>query len=230
MFTNQQHRSSMAGNGFHLFFLCLSFTVLTLVVCPATATAENTYSVVSEFEEVPVRSGKGTEYKILALLKNGEAITSLEEDVYWIKARTSTGKEGWVLKRYLSSTSSPDDALTLPNTKPQTTEQPEKTSPSQNQSVKAIVAETTGRPTPSPAQQPHPQQQRESLNPVQIEQSAGNELVELKNKLVALDNENKKLREDKRIEWFLAGGGVFFIGWLLGLISSKVRRRRPSLL
>ncbi len=56
------------------------------------------------------------------------------------------------------------------------------------------------------------------------------ELKELKAQLAITVKENEKLREDQRINWFLAGGGTIIIGWLLGLISCHTRKRKPSLL
>ena len=40
-----------------------------------------------------------------------------------------------------------------------------------------------------------------------------------------LAEKNEKLADARMIKWFLAGGGVFFLGWLIGRISRKKRSR-----
>lgn len=216
------------------YALLLFLAILPAWIAPVTSAAE-TYSIVSDNEEVPVRSGQGTEYKILALLKNGETVTSLEETEYWIRIRTSTGREGWMLKRYLSSVPSIDNQLSLPiqnNTSnasnaSNASSDPLKTGAPLNEAVPAsplpifkVATEKTGA-REMEGQIPH----IESVQKGQIR-----EIEELKNKLAAVTKENEELRQDEQIKWFLAGGGVLVVGWILGLISGKTRKRKPSLL
>lgn len=206
-------------------FLNLRFILLLSLLAYAPTAAAATYSVSNE-AEVPVRSGKGTEFKILSLLKDGETVLSLEEDAYWIRVRTQTGREGWVLKRYLSTTPSADDAFSLPSSNV-TNEQSEKVSPpseptpSTLQPAAEVVAET-----------PPPNQPESTDFPLLNEQprEQDQELEKLRNKLAEVTMENRMLREDERIKWFLAGGGVLIIGWIIGLITCKSGRRKPSLL
>ena len=40
-----------------------------------------------------------------------------------------------------------------------------------------------------------------------------------------LRNKNEKISDSRMIKWFLAGGGVFFFGWIIGKISRKKRSR-----
>ena len=102
-------------------FLHLLLIPLPFLIC-ATAAATDLYSVVSD-SEVPVRSSQGTASKVLTLLQNEETVTALEDAGSWIKIRTATGNEGWMLKQYLSSAPSVDDAFTLPTKNNQTSKQ-----------------------------------------------------------------------------------------------------------
>jgi SH3 domain protein len=43
--------------------------------------------------------------------------------------------------------------------------------------------------------------------------------------VTALREKNDKLAESRMIKWFLAGGGVFLFGWIIGKISRKKRSR-----
>ncbi|PXF55760.1 MAG: hypothetical protein C4B57_01790 [Deltaproteobacteria bacterium] len=56
------------------------------------------------------------------------------------------------------------------------------------------------------------------------------ELQELKHKYAVAKQENEHLRDNSIIKWFLAGGGLVIAGWIVGLITTRSRKRRSSLL
>lgn len=226
MFINQKKNLAAALTGiFPILHIVIS--LLALLAIATTATAADSYLVSNE-GEVPVRSGQGTEYKILSLLQNGEKVVSLEEDGYWIKVRTVTGREGWMLRRYLSSSTPPIvDAFSLSTNNNQPTEHAEEPSPVAEQKPNTAEPETRILPEIITPLQPE--------NPplLLIEQKLKDqdkELEELRGKLASVTLENKELQENERIKWFLAGGGILVIGWLIGLITCRSRKRKPSLL
>ena len=59
--------------------------------------------------------------------------------------------------------------------------------------------------------------------------AAQSRIKELESKLETLTQANKQLRSRDALHWFLAGGGVLLIGWLLGRITLKSRRRSSLL-
>jgi len=235
MVTTKKQKQATALTGLFLF-LHLLLIPLTFLICATAATATGTdlYTVVSD-SEVPVRDGQGIKYKILTHLQNEETVTALEDAGSWIKIRTATGSEGWMLKQYLSSTPSVDAAFTLPTKNDQKSEQPAppaKATPAGEQNIhtppksEAQVPSKKTEPLPSEITNSLPTKQM--LNAPEIETNESAE--ELRNQLAAVTLENKELRENERIKWFLAGGGVFVCGWLIGLISCRSRKRKTSLL
>jgi SH3 domain protein len=232
MVTTRKHRQANALTGL-LPFLHLLLIPLTFLIY-ATASATDLYSVVSD-SEVPVRSSQETASKTLTLLQNEETVTALEEAGSWIKIRTATGTEGWILKQYLSNAPSVDEAFTLPTKNNQTEKQPAppaKSVPLGEQNLQASQPETKvtsdkNSPTQSKITTPLPTKQT-LTEPETTETNESPE--ELRNKLAALTLENKELRENERIKWFLAGGGVLVFGWFIGLITCRSRKRKPSLL
>lgn len=214
----------------HLLLIPLTFLICTTT---ATATATDLYTVVTN-SEVPVRDGQGTKHKILTLLQNEETVTTLEDAGAWIKIRTATGSEGWMLKQYLSNTPSIDDAFTLPTKNDQTSEQPAppaKPIPLSEQKIHTSQSEVQVPPKKTellPSEITYPLPTEQTLNEPATEANESTE--ELRNKLAAVTRENKELRENERIKWFLAGGGVLVCGWLVGLITCRSRKRKPSLL
>jgi SH3 domain protein len=58
---------------------------------------------VSENFEITMRTGPGTDRKIISLVQSGKALEVLEKGEEWSMVRTLNGKEGWVLNRYLTA-------------------------------------------------------------------------------------------------------------------------------
>ena len=222
MLTIQYKMRSAPAAALSPFLHLLLSLLITLAFSMSAAAADTT--LISNEPEVPVRSGQGTEYKIISLLQKGETVTSLEEAGYWIKIRTATGREGWALKRYLSSPLLIDDAFSFPT---DTSESAKETSPADEQQPDASHHEAALLPeNPAPLQ---PEKTAPSLAEQQLEEAA-KERDELRDALALVRQENKELRQNERIQWFLAGAGVLIIGWIIGLITCRSRRRKPSLL
>jgi SH3 domain protein len=232
MVTTRKHRQATALTRLSLFRHLLFIPIIFLIY--ATAAANDLYSVVSD-SEVSVKNGQGATSKTLTLIHNEETVTALEEAGIWIKIRTATGTEGWVLKRYLSNAPSVDDAFTLPTKNNQTVKQPaspEKSTPLGEQNLQTSPSEikvTAEKNSPTPSK--IPTSLTTALTQNEPEKSDANESPEeLRNRVTALTLENKELRENERIRWFLTGGGVLVCGWLIGLITCRSRKRKPSLL
>lgn len=232
MLTNRPKKLSASSAIFHYLHLVM-FMLISLAI--ATIAAADT-SLISNEDEVPVRSGQSTEHKIISLLQKGATVTSLEEDGYWIRVRTATGREGWVLKRYLSSSDAQaiDDAFSLPT---DTSSEDEATSPLEEAPPETLPSEALPSDALPPEsivlpdnKEPLPPAEENSVPLEQKLRAANKELEELRTQLTAVTIENQDLQEDKQIKWFLAGGGVLIIGWIMGLITCRTRKRRPSLL
>ncbi|MFW2367195.1 MAG: TIGR04211 family SH3 domain-containing protein, partial [Desulforhopalus sp.] len=86
---------------FRRLSFCRGLIPLFLLFClVSTAMAESWY--IKPSAEIPLRRGQGTEFKIDAILGYGAEITVLEEDGSWVRVSTENGREGWMLKRYIS--------------------------------------------------------------------------------------------------------------------------------
>ncbi|MCO1335047.1 TIGR04211 family SH3 domain-containing protein [Microbulbifer sp. OS29] len=78
------------------------FAVALLNSAPATLAAETRY--ITDQLHVPMRSGKGGEFRILHRgLASGTELTLLEDATSegWAKVRTPGGSEGWIRSQYL---------------------------------------------------------------------------------------------------------------------------------
>ena len=73
--------------------------ILTLCACAHSVLAETKY-VTDQFE-IMLRTGQSVQHEILRQLKSGTQVTVLESNYEYSRVRTASGKEGWVLTRYL---------------------------------------------------------------------------------------------------------------------------------
>ena len=79
--------------------------LIGLLILPAASVAETVY--VSENFEITMRTGPGTDRKIISLVESGKALEILEKGEEWSKVRTINGKEGWVAREQLERTLTP---------------------------------------------------------------------------------------------------------------------------
>jgi len=79
-----------------LFWLGVVWCLTETVVWAATV-------YVSDEIKLTLRSGPGTDRKILEIVSTGEKMEVLEDGEEWVLVRLENDKQGWVLKRYLSA-------------------------------------------------------------------------------------------------------------------------------
>ena len=85
-----------------VFLLTVSIflSFFTIMFSTTLVMAESRY--VKPSAEVVLRTGEGREYKVIGLVKDGDAVELLQEGDSYAMVRLADGKEGWMLKRFLS--------------------------------------------------------------------------------------------------------------------------------
>ncbi len=74
--------------------------ILTAVLFSVPAWAETMY--VSDILKITLRSGAGTDHKILKMLESGQRVEVVDSNEQWAKVQLPNGTEGWVLKRFIT--------------------------------------------------------------------------------------------------------------------------------
>jgi len=202
---------------------------------------------VSDMIIITLRTGQGQEYKVIKSLKTDTPVEVLEESESYLRVRTEEGEEGWVAKQYI--TSEVPKSIIIEGLKEETNklnarvEELEKDQASlldqfevAKQSHVAKVKELernvsnsreeASRLTMELAQitKKHKTLLDQSKNVVDLiseQKKLKSNKVSLSTKVEYFQQENADLRSTRRLQWFLAGGGVFFIGWIAGKISRK---------
>jgi len=208
---------------------------LILLVC-GSAAAETLW--VKPSSEITMRRGQGTDFKIVSVIRDGTPVEPLEQQDDWTQIRTENGKQGWVLTRYLSDKpplgqqvellESEKVELTRTNDdlNQRLTEMTSQRAEIEEQ-FKACIAD---RDT---IHNQYTALQSDTADVIKTKEDLADALtsVELLQKdLSRYKEENERLSKNETLKWFLAGGGVLLLGWLIGLVSRSSKKKRPSLL
>ena len=227
------------SSGTPLIFL-LAFSIFlscSTIMCSTTeVVAASRY--VQPSAEVVLRTGEGREYKVIGMVKDGDAVDLLQEGESYAMVRLADGKEGWMLKRFLSvqpPLSTIVESLRAENEK---MKEEKKEALQKYDEVFATLsqAETNLDLTISERDQINSDYQNLQLDTADVIQikedmlKATKENELLVQEMASLKEENNKLKKDESINWFLAGGGVLLVGMAIGRLSSTSRKRKSSLM
>jgi len=217
-----------------VIFLSIQFCILFIFNTPAPART----NFVKPSSEVVVRRGQGTGYKIIAMVKDGVSVEFLEESGDYARVRLANGKEGWMLKRFLSDEPPLKEIVVSLRSEREAMKQKELET---NQKLEAITStlSQTGKELDAIIEErdqlktSYQTLQKDTADVVQIKTALDKTTREnkaLTQKLALVRQESDNLRNDNALKWFLAGGGVLLLGILIGRMTGRSRRRKPSLL
>ena len=219
-----------------LLYSVIAIALVIFLCIPTTALAKYLYVIPTA--EIAVRSGKGNEYRVVAVIINGSRVQLLKEDGDWAMVRTSNNKKGWMPKRYLSASPPLKDVVAslqaqrdqLKKKTTEISEQLDEASEARNQYEQELKTCILDRDQIRKSYDSLKEDAAGVLNFKKALSETAEELQEIKHKYNIAEQENEHLRDNSRIKWFLAGGGILIVGWIIGLITTRGRKRRPSLL
>jgi SH3 domain protein len=218
--------------------IIFALSLIVSIVYAAPVTADTRY--VGDQLIITLRQGKTTKHKILKTLKTGTPVEVLEENSSYLKVRTEDGTEGYVLRQYIS-TSPPkthrikeletknsrlqNEISELENTKDSLQIQLRKIQDKYDQDISASATKSTdleqrlaqAMEKESTTKEKYDTLASQSENVVKIANERDFLLQKnkkLSSELKTVKQENEKIADSRMIRWFLAGGGVFFFGWI----------------
>ena len=217
----------MKTTGLYLF--CI------LIICfPWFAQAETRY--INENQEVPIRRGKGNEFKILAVKKTHTPVELLKDEGDYSYIRTGDGTEGWVLSRYLTA------ELPKPLLIEKLRAELEVLKNSQaklNQDYQQLKEQKKLLESSSSALE---QKVRElelqyqeltaaSADVLQLKRSHDalkQEKEQLAQSLAALRKKNEELRSNTALMWYSAGALTLLLGIAIGMFMQSLKHKRKK--
>lgn len=209
--------------------------VLLFVLFSGVVWAETMY--VSDTIKIMLRTGPGVDHKIIAMIRSGEEVEVIEPDEKWTRVRLPSGKEGWILSRFLTSKQPSrillerlkenHKALSLQvaslleeNTKLKKENRRFGLKLAENEEILARVSKS------------YETLKTESAEFLELKSNyerTASQLANQTEKLKKTEEELTKLLLHQNIKWFLSGAGVLVAGFILGF-SAKRQRRKSSLL
>jgi SH3 domain protein len=192
--------------------------LLFVTLVPLVASAETRFVEV----EVTLRTGQGTDFGIVRMIRSGTPVEVLEQDQQtgYSRVRMPGGTEGWILARYL--TQSPIGAEELVAARQRidqlSRENRELTEERNRYMGEAdTLAEELARLKDL------------SSNAIALEdanRTLRTTLNRNQERIANLETDNDRLRSTVTRDWFLAGAGVLVGGVLIGVILPRLRWRR----
>lgn len=233
--------------------ICLFFKIsmVSLLLIASLANAEDRQSV--NAITVSLREGPGSQYKIVKSLPSDQSFEVLETVNDFIRIRTKDGTEGWLQDRTADAQApeviidkNPNEKVDVPGSKQsdklsltsgrvtaqhpdasidslprkEFSEQPSAKELMEIKKLQTELAEMTKQFEQLKADSEDAQQFTTENDKLKAELSA----VQIS--MAQLQQTNISLAKNQNIFWFLAGGAVFFLGWLIG--RSTIRRQRHS--
>lgn len=213
-----------------------SLVVVLLLGLATSAAAETRY--VSDRLEIQMRTGKGTQFRILRMLPSGTALDVLEVDQEngYSRVRAPGGVEGWVLNRYLMKGQAARDRLTDAEKKLAELEL-------ENRKLKTTFGDLKEEKGSTEKERNELDKENRKLSQEleEIRRTASSALAidtenkDLKSRIVAyerqlqtLQQENEGLKDRTARDWFMVGAGVVILGMIIGLIIPRIRWRKKS--
>jgi SH3 domain protein len=177
----------------------LALAALALLALAASGRAEVAW--VKDEVRLNLRTGPGTEFRILGAIATGDSIDVLEHGDGWTRVRAAEIGEGWIPAGFLQE--EPPAAVRLARTETETAEL--------RTQLESLTTRATGLET-----------QNARL---------GEQDAEQKQQIEQLSRENFELRAGARWPEWITGAGILFAGMLMGAIVHAVsgRRQRPRI-
>lgn len=216
--------------------LLLLFAILLLMPLPQ-ALAKTGY--ISDVLVVTVRDQKGNNYNVLETLISNSPVEIIDEDKVYVRVRTPKGTEGYIRKQYISREIPKNIQIKKLNSEvaklkqqlQETTEHSSRnilTADQQKQDLEQLTKQLTETESKlAEVTTAYELLQQDSGHVVSLKsenEQLHQENQQINSELSILREENQNFHRSNMIQWFLAGGGVFFGGWLVGKISRRKQR------
>jgi len=200
------------------------FVIVMLFGWLGSVQAETRYIV--DQAKLPMRSGQSTAHAIVRMLPSGTAVKVLgQSETGYTHIRISSGKEGWILSRYLMKEPAARSRLIeaekelsklhkLEQTK-QALENERAQLESDNKQLQNDLARI--RKTAANAVAVADENDALKVKTARAEQA-----------FESLQLETRDIRNGAQQRWFMLGGGAILLGILLGLILPRLKFRRKD--
>jgi SH3 domain protein len=211
-----------------LLFLML----ILLLALPVYAQAKRVY--VSDEFKITLRSGPSIENKIFRMLPSGTRLEVIDETPAWYQVRTEDGKEGWILKRYSMDRLPYKQQARRLQSKIDRLEKEQERAEKTIADLKKENSQLSRELSQTRSSLEEVQQKYDSLrsdakriNTIKSNyETAKKELERTRSRLQTVLEENKGLKSQISLRWFLSGAGVVGISAVIGFFLGRIQRKK----
>jgi len=208
------------------------FIIPIIILLSLTVRAETMY--LTDNLEVAVRTGKGLEFKILAIVKSNDQFEVLGTEGEYANIKLSNGVEGWILRRYLTSENPKPIVIKNLTSKIEKLQTNRKSMEEEINMLKTTIGdlEETGKVQAEKIgiiEKEYENLRGSSSHYLQLKE----EHETLQKKMTRTDGhlsqviiENEALQKKNNLMWFIAGSSAVLVGFIIGLILQNLRYRR----
>jgi SH3 domain protein len=210
-------------------------TGIAVLLFTAMAYADTRYVI--DKTQITFRTGPGNDRKILSLLNSGESVSFLQSEDEWAKVSLQSGKEGWVLQRYLTPEVPCRTRIEEVNQTLERLKTELDTAKKTHQEINADKTRLTTdlkntRQELADTQRSYQKLKKDAAAFLELKarhEKTVERLTKQTQKAATLDEDLTKTLKKQNIRWFLGGAGVLLLGFILGF-GSKKQKRHSSLL
>ena len=207
---------------------------LSLILLSSISQAENMY--VSDVLRLRLRTEKGSDENVQGVVMSGQVVDVIQIEDKWAQVKVADGREGWVLKRYL--TPRPTNGLMLENLQKQHEALKDQLTGVRDENQR-LTQENKRLRLQQNQLETSVKEVNTSYENLKTEAAGYLDLkVKYEDMTARMAEQAKKSKEYKAeierletrqiVRWFLSGAGVLFFGFIIGF-ASKRQRRRTSL-
>lgn len=213
------------------------FTLALGLLAASGACLAQTVYITDQFE-ITMRTGTSTQNNIIRMLGSGEPVQLIERDEEsgYSLVETIDGTQGYVISRFLLDIPSARDRLQQLESRHQTLQEQ---SQEQQQTIEELRSALDQERTDALALKEalgNTDAELENLkttaaSTIEIEQQNQTLLTsveELQLQVNQLTSENADLSDSTKIDWFVKGGGVALVAFLVGILMTRIRWRKDD--
>ncbi len=196
-----------------------------------------TVYITDEFE-ITMRTGMSTDNNIVRMLSSGEAVQLIasDEETRYSLVETEGGQQGYVLSRFLDESPSARERLLTLETSYQSLQTQ---SEDQRRTIDELTASLDQERADALALKEALTSSDNELESLKVTASSAIEIEQQNQQLLSdletlqaqvqqLSKDNADLSDSTEIDWFVKGGGVSLVAFLIGILITRIRWRRSD--
>jgi SH3 domain protein len=231
--------SRAAANNFKVERFMTRAVLLVLVyLCVSNPLYAQGTEYITDVFEVTMRSGTSTSNSIVRMLGSGEAVTVLEEDLVskYKLVETSDGKQGYVLSRFLMEKPAAKQTLQRLEVNFEQQRQRLQTQATEVTELKQMLEQeksdndalqSTLQSTEQELTQIRTAAQ-DTLNIQEQNKQLQTVVKQLTQEKAQLDETNAELSDSTQLDWFVRGGVVSLIAFVIGIVVTRIRWKKKD--